>query len=46
MLNDQRQVLIPDLPKVNNSIFDIVGSSKWDVWKAAAKEAYTDSPSA
>ncbi|WP_425362779.1 palindromic element RPE1 domain-containing protein [Candidatus Tisiphia endosymbiont of Hybos culiciformis] len=28
-----------------NSVFDLLGSSKWDVWRAVSRQAYADSPS-
>ncbi|WP_341793367.1 hypothetical protein [Rickettsia endosymbiont of Ceutorhynchus obstrictus] len=44
MFGKYLQVYIPDLPE-HKSIIDIAGSSKMDVWRAAAHQAYDDSPS-
>ena len=37
-------ILIPEYQE-NSSVFDLLGSSKMDVWKAAGRQAYADSPS-
>lgn len=44
MLAHYPQILIPDLEQ-NDSVFDLLGSSKFDVLQAAARTAYADSPS-
>ncbi len=36
--------LLPDRISYN-SVFDLLGSSKWDVWRAVSRQAYADSPS-
>ncbi|HJD55383.1 MAG TPA: hypothetical protein LFW21_01775 [Rickettsia endosymbiont of Pyrocoelia pectoralis] len=41
MFGKQPGVLVPEY----ESIFYSLGSSKWDVWKAAGRQAYADSPS-
>ncbi len=44
MLGRNYSILIPDYVP-NQSVFDLLGSSKLDVWRASARQAYADSPS-
>src|SRR5215469_1459164 len=37
-------ILIPER-RFNQSVVDLLGSSKWDVWQAVSRQAYADSPS-
>ncbi|MCC8372035.1 MAG: hypothetical protein LN568_04785 [Rickettsia endosymbiont of Pseudomimeciton antennatum] len=37
-------ILIPER-RFNQSVIDLLGSSKWDVWQAVSRQAYADSPS-
>ena len=44
MLGSYPKILIPE-HKQNPSVFDLLGSSRMDVWKATARSSYADNPS-